>query len=54
VLLSLNPAVAALAGFVVLAQGLSVRDVVGIALVVAASAGASATAEPPEPAEAIP
>ena len=54
VLLSLDPAVAALAGFVILDQGLSARDVAGIALVVAASAGASATAETPEPAEAIP
>jgi inner membrane transporter RhtA len=54
VLLSLDPAVAALVGFVVLGQRLGPREVAGIALVVAASAGASATAEPPEPAEAMP
>jgi inner membrane transporter RhtA len=41
VLMSLEPAVAALAGFIVLGQGLSGRDLVGIGLVVAASAGAS-------------
>jgi inner membrane transporter RhtA len=41
VLMSLEPGVAALAGFVELGQSLSAREVVGIALVVAASAGAS-------------
>jgi inner membrane transporter RhtA len=41
VLMSLEPAMAALAGFVVLGQQLSARAVVGIALVVAASVGAS-------------
>jgi inner membrane transporter RhtA len=41
VLMSLEPAVAALAGLIVLGQGLSARDLVGIGLVVAASAGAS-------------
>jgi inner membrane transporter RhtA len=41
VLMSLEPAMAALAGFIVLGQGLSARELVGIALVVAASAGAS-------------
>jgi inner membrane transporter RhtA len=41
VLMSLEPAVAALAGFLVLGQGLSARELGGIALVVAASAGAS-------------
>ncbi len=41
VLMSLEPAVAALAGFVVLGQGLSVRELGGMALVVAASVGAS-------------
>jgi inner membrane transporter RhtA len=41
VLMSLEPAVAALAGLIVLGQGLSARDVVGIALVVSACAGAS-------------
>jgi inner membrane transporter RhtA len=48
VLMSLEPAMAALAGLIVLGQGLSARALVGIALVVAASAGASLqTREPP-------
>jgi inner membrane transporter RhtA len=41
VLMSLEPAVAALAGFVILGQQLSARAVAGIALVVVASVGAS-------------
>jgi inner membrane transporter RhtA len=41
VLMSLEPAVAALAGLTVLGQGLSARALLGIALVVAASIGAS-------------
>lgn len=41
VLMSLEPAVAALAGWIVLGQGLSARALLGIALVVAASAGAA-------------
>ncbi|HEX8745492.1 MAG TPA: EamA family transporter [Thermoleophilaceae bacterium] len=41
ILLSMEPAVAALSGFVILDQGLGARDVVAIGLVVAASAGAS-------------
>jgi inner membrane transporter RhtA len=41
VLMSLEPAMAALAGFVVLGQGLSGRALAGMALVVAASIGAS-------------
>jgi len=41
VLMSLEPAVAALAGLILLGQSLSAREVIGIALVVAASAGAS-------------
>jgi inner membrane transporter RhtA len=41
VLMSLEPAVAALAGLVVLGQGLSLRDWLAIALVVVASAGAA-------------
>jgi inner membrane transporter RhtA len=53
VLLSLDPAVAALMGFVILDQRLGAREVGGIALVVAASAGASATAAEPEPAEPL-
>ena len=54
VMLSLDPAIAALMGFVILGQRLGARELVGIALVVAASAGASATADSPEPAEAMP
>jgi len=41
ILMSLEPAMAALAGLVVLGEGLRARDVVAIGLVVAASAGAS-------------
>ena len=41
VLMSLEPAMAALAGLVVIGQGLSALDVVGITLVVTASAGAT-------------
>jgi inner membrane transporter RhtA len=41
VLMSLDPAVAALAGFVILRQGLGARDLVGIGMVVVASAGAA-------------
>ena len=44
VLMSLEPAMAALAGFVVLGEVLGVREVTAIALVVAASAGAARTA----------
>ena len=44
VLMSLEPAVAALAGFILLGQGLSVRELGGMALVVAASVGASLAA----------
>ena len=54
VLLSLDPAIAALIGLVLLGQALGAREVAGIALVVAASVGASATAATPEPAEAMP
>ena len=43
VLLSLDPALAALAGFVVLGQSLSALDVAAIGAVVVASAGAAAT-----------
>ena len=39
--MSLEPAVAALAGLILLDQGLDARAVIGIVLVVAASAGAS-------------
>lgn len=41
VLMSIEPAMAALAGFIVLGQGLTARAVVGIALVVVASVGAA-------------
>jgi inner membrane transporter RhtA len=44
VLMSLEPAVAALAGFIVLGQGLSGRELAGMALVVVASVGASLAA----------
>jgi inner membrane transporter RhtA len=48
VLMSLEPAMAALAGLIVLGQGLSGRAVLGVALVVAASIGASRQVrEPP-------
>jgi inner membrane transporter RhtA len=48
VLMSLEPAMAALAGFIVLGQGLSSRALAGMALVVAASIGASRrTRQPP-------
>ena len=50
VLMSLEPAVAALAGLVVLHQGLSGRALLGIGLVIAASVGASRRArEAPTP-----
>jgi len=42
ILMSLEPAVAALAGLVVLDQALALRDWLAIALVVIASAGAAA------------
>jgi inner membrane transporter RhtA len=41
VLVSLDPAVAALAGFVVLDQDLGARELLAIAMVVMASAGAA-------------
>jgi inner membrane transporter RhtA len=44
ILLSIEPAMAALAGFVILGEGLRLRDGVAIALVATASAGASMTA----------
>jgi inner membrane transporter RhtA len=47
VLMSLEPAVAALAGFVVLGQRLSARDLVAIALVIAASVGVTRTGAAP-------
>jgi inner membrane transporter RhtA len=52
VLMSLEPAVAALVGLVVLDQGLSTTEVVAIGLVIAASAGALGAARAPSPIEA--
>jgi inner membrane transporter RhtA len=52
VLMSLEPAVAALVGLVVLDQGLSTTEVVAVGLVVAASAGALGAARAPSPIEA--
>jgi inner membrane transporter RhtA len=52
VLMSLEPAVAALVGLIILGQGLSATEVVAIALVVTASAGALGTAEGVSPVEA--
>jgi inner membrane transporter RhtA len=49
VLMSIEPAMAALAGFVVIGQDLSTVDVVAIGLVVAASAGATRGARTPAP-----
>jgi inner membrane transporter RhtA len=46
ILMSLEPAVAALAGLAVLGQSLSLREWFAIALVIAASAGATAGARP--------
>lgn len=52
VLMSLEPAVAALVGLVALGQDLSAYEVVAIGLVVAASAGALSAAGTPSPVEA--
>jgi inner membrane transporter RhtA len=50
VLMSLEPAFAALSGAVVIGQAITVRDSIGIALVCVASLGASLTSRtPPEP-----
>lgn len=49
VLMSLEPAVAALAGFLVLDQGLGESDVLAIGLVVVASVGVSLAAQRPTP-----
>jgi inner membrane transporter RhtA len=49
VLMSLEPAVAALAGLLVLGQAMAAREVVGIVLVVIASAGAALGARPAAP-----
>ena len=47
VLMSLEPAMAALAGLVVLGEVLGAREIVAIGLVVAASAGAARSAVTP-------
>ena len=52
VLLSLEPAVAALVGLILLDQGLMLREIAAIALVVVASAGALSTGAPLEAPEA--
>jgi inner membrane transporter RhtA len=52
VLMSLEPAVAALVGLAFLGQALSAREVIAIVLVVIASAGALGTARAPAPVEA--
>jgi inner membrane transporter RhtA len=52
VLMSLEPAVAALVGLAFLGQSLSARELAAIALVVVASAGALGTARAPAPVEA--
>ncbi len=52
VLMSLEPAAAALIGLVVLGQDLGPAEVVAVALIVAASAGALGTARAPAPVEA--
>jgi inner membrane transporter RhtA len=55
VLMSLEPAVAALAGYLVLSQRLSAREIAAIALVVAASIGVTRTAaDRPAPAPETP
>ena len=52
VLMSLEPAMAALAGFIVIGQSLSALEAVGIALVVTASAGATLGSRGPAPMDA--
>jgi inner membrane transporter RhtA len=49
VLMSLEPAVAALIGFLALSQGLSGSEIVAVAMVVIASAGALRGAGAPPP-----
>jgi inner membrane transporter RhtA len=49
ILMSLEPAMAALAGFVILGEDLAARQVIAIGLVAAASAGASLSARPENP-----
>jgi inner membrane transporter RhtA len=49
ILMSLEPAIAALAGFIVLSQDLSALDVVAMGLVITASIGATRHTQGPEP-----
>jgi len=51
ILMSLEPAVAALVGLIFLGQGLAGREILAIGLVIAASAGALGGAEAPPPVE---
>ena len=53
VIMSLEPAIAALLGFLVLSQSLEVTGIVAIAMVVVASAGASLSAREPDEEPAI-
>ncbi len=52
VMMSLEPGVAALVGFVALGQGLTWLEAIAIAMVVAASAGALRSASTPAPRDA--
>ncbi len=52
VLMSIEPAMAALAGFVVIGQSLSALELVGIAFVITASAGATLGTRAPAPVDA--
>ena len=51
VMMSLEPAVAATVGFILLSQGMSLIETVAIGLVVAASAGALWSSRAPAPIE---
>lgn len=51
VMMSLEPAIAALVGFLLLSQGLAAAQILAIALVVAASAGALWSSRAPAPIE---
>ena len=53
VLMALEPGLAALAGYLVIGQDLSVTDVLAIALVATAAAVATATIRKPDPAPAV-
>jgi inner membrane transporter RhtA len=50
ILMSIEPAMAALAGFVILGEDLAAREIFGIVMVAAASAGSSLTAPRKRPA----